>query len=72
MSIADAITTVAVCKQLLKDQKFMKSPGTIGDLLKRVTELIANDNNKVRVIGIHPLYPDDASLEKTKNQYPLR
>lgn len=33
----------------------MKSPGTIGDILKRVTELIANDNNKVRVIGIHPL-----------------
>ena len=54
--------------RLLTNQELMKSSDTLtNDMLKQFTELIINDFSKVRGTEIHPLDPNDVSLEEKKN-----
>ena len=71
LSIADAINTAAKYKQLLKDQELIQSPETtVVQMLKRVSDMIVNDINKVNGIDTQPLNTDDVSIEKTKELIP--
>lgn len=71
MSIADATNTVAMYKQLLKDQELIQNPETtIEQMLRVVTEQIISDIDEDKGIDIHLLDPDDISLAKTKEIIP--
>ena len=57
--------------RLLTNQELMKSSDTLtNDMLKQFTELIINDFSKVRGTEIHPLDPNDVSLEEKKKLIP--
>lgn len=71
LSIADATNTVAMYKQLLKDQELIQNPETtIEQMLRVVTEQIISDIDEDKGIDIHLLDPDDISLAKTKEIIP--
>lgn len=71
LSITDATNTVAMYKQLLKDQELIQNPETtIEQMLRVVTKQIISDIDEDKGIDIHLLDPDDISLAKTKEIIP--
>lgn len=72
ISIADAINSAAMYKQMLHDQQLLKGGerNEEENILARAAEILRNKINEVKGIDIHPLNPSDITKEIIETMVP--